>query len=109
MQLPPKVQKAAQESLKSSAEANLPDEQDDSSQQEQGTGRKCYDGSQVFDPSSGWALDVRSKKTAIRAVSANRGSHSIILPVLFSFPHLNLPDFRGFLSNRTRATSAPNC
>jgi hypothetical protein len=53
----------------------------------------------VWIPSRGWALDIRNKKTAIRAVSANRGSQSVILPGLFSFPHLNLPDFCGFLSN----------
>jgi hypothetical protein len=61
MQIPPKCQKAAQEPLKRSAEANLSDEQDDSPQQEQGTSRKSYDGSHGLGSSHGTVID-RSKQ-----------------------------------------------
>jgi hypothetical protein len=53
MQIPPKSHTAAQEPLKGSAEADLSDEQDDSPQQEQGTGRKSLDGSHSLGSSQG--------------------------------------------------------
>ena len=56
MQIPPKSQKAAQKPLERSAEANLSDEQDDSPQQEQGAGRKSYDGSQSLDSFQGMGI-----------------------------------------------------
>jgi hypothetical protein len=61
MQIPPKSQKAAQKPLQDSAEANLSDEQDDRPQQEQGTGRKSYDGSHSLGSFQATVID-RSKQ-----------------------------------------------
>jgi hypothetical protein len=81
MQIPPKSQKAVQEPLKGSAEANLSDEQDDSPQQEQGTGRKSYDGSHGLGSFQGTVID-RSKKKPRFAPSAQTAVH---IRLLFQF------------------------
>jgi hypothetical protein len=104
MQFSPECEKAAQEPLEGTPQADLSDQQRDSAQQEQRAGCQSSDSRHVFRPFQGF-VPVSKMKTAASTHGASRGS-KCFLRELFVSLHLNLPDFRSLLSSRLREAVA---